>query len=111
METFSALLALCEGNPPVTGGFPSLKPVTWSFDAFFDLRLNKRSNNQDAGDLRRHRPHYDVTVKSGHPVMKSSLCNPFEDQAPIDSSFKQVTETWLKDIVQEWKKWKILEKL
>ena len=22
METFSALLALCEGNPPVTGGFP-----------------------------------------------------------------------------------------
>ena len=23
METVSALLALCEGNPPVTGGFPS----------------------------------------------------------------------------------------
>ena len=23
MGTFSALLALCEGNPPVTGGFPS----------------------------------------------------------------------------------------
>ena len=23
METFSALLVLCEGNPPVTGGFPS----------------------------------------------------------------------------------------
>ena len=25
METFSALLALCEGNPPVTGGFPLTK--------------------------------------------------------------------------------------
>ena len=25
---FSALLALCEGNPPVTGGFPSQRPVT-----------------------------------------------------------------------------------
>ena len=25
METFSTLLALCEGNPPVTGGFPSQK--------------------------------------------------------------------------------------
>ena len=23
LETFSAFLALCEGNPPVTGGFPS----------------------------------------------------------------------------------------
>ena len=27
MEIFSALLALCEGNPPVTGGFPSQRPV------------------------------------------------------------------------------------
>ena len=42
METFSALLALCEGNPPVTGGFPSQKTVTQSFDIFFDQRLNKR---------------------------------------------------------------------
>ena len=31
----SALLALCEGNPPVTGAFPSQKPVTRSFDIFF----------------------------------------------------------------------------
>ena len=42
METFSALLSLCEGNPPVTGGFPPQRPVTRSFDVFFDLRLNKR---------------------------------------------------------------------
>ena len=42
MEAFSALLALCEGIPPVTGGFPSQRPVTWSCDVFFDLRLNKR---------------------------------------------------------------------
>ena len=41
MEASSALLALCEGNPPVTGGFPSQRPVTRSFDVFFDLRLNK----------------------------------------------------------------------
>ena len=57
METFSALLVLCEGNPPVTGGFPSQKPVTRGLDVFFGLRLNKQS-----GDLRRHRAHYDVTV-------------------------------------------------
>ena len=42
METFSALLALCAGNSPVTGEFTSQRPVTRSLDAFFDLRLNKR---------------------------------------------------------------------
>ena len=42
MESFSALLALCTGNSPVTGEFPSQRPVTRIFDIFFDLRLNKR---------------------------------------------------------------------
>ena len=37
METFSPLLVLCEGNPPVTDGFPSQSPVTRSFDMFFDV--------------------------------------------------------------------------
>ena len=46
METFPALLALCVGNSPVTGEFPIQKPVTWSFDVFFDLRLNKRLTKQ-----------------------------------------------------------------
>ena len=41
METFPALLALCAGNTPVTGVFPSQRPVTRSFDIFFDMRLNK----------------------------------------------------------------------
>ena len=34
METFSALLTLCTGNSPVTGEFPSQRPVTRSFDVF-----------------------------------------------------------------------------
>ena len=42
VETFSALLAICAGNSPVTGEFPTQRPVTRSFDVFFDLRLNKR---------------------------------------------------------------------
>ena len=63
METCSALLALCAGNSPVTGEFPSQRPVTRGFDAFFDLRLTKRlSKIRNAGDLRHHRAHYDVTV-------------------------------------------------
>ena len=49
METFSALLALCEGNSPVTGEFPSQSPVTQSFEVFFDLCLNKRLNKQSWG--------------------------------------------------------------
>ena len=57
METFSALLAhgegnplmtlaLCEGNLPVTSGFPSQRPMPRSFDVFFDPRLNKRLSEQ-----------------------------------------------------------------
>ena len=37
METFSALLALYEGDSPVTGEFPSQTPGTRSFDIFFNL--------------------------------------------------------------------------
>ena len=38
--------ALCEGKPPLTGGFPSQRPVTRSLDVFFDPRLNKRFSKQ-----------------------------------------------------------------
>ena len=63
METFSALLAICAGNSPVPGEFPGQRPVTQSFDVFFDLRLNNGwVNNREAGDLRRCRAHYDVIV-------------------------------------------------
>ena len=41
METFSALLAICAGNSPASSEFPTQRPVTWSFDVFFDLCLNK----------------------------------------------------------------------
>ena len=33
---FCALLALCVGNPPAAGGFPSQRPLTRSFDVDFD---------------------------------------------------------------------------
>ena len=49
METFSALLALCAGNSPASGEFPAQRPVTRSFDVFFDLRLNKRLSKQSWG--------------------------------------------------------------
>ena len=49
METFSGLLALCVGNSPVTGEFPSQRPEMRSFDVFFDLCLNKRLSKQSWG--------------------------------------------------------------
>ena len=47
MEIFSTSLALCAGNSPVTGEFPTQRPVTRSFDAFFDMaRINAWANNR-----------------------------------------------------------------
>ena len=70
---FSASLVLCAGNSPVTDEFSSQRSVTRSFDVFFDL-WNGWVNNCEAGDLRRHRAHYDVTV----PLLlnnKTGMCN------------------------------------
>ena len=46
MDTFSALLALCVGNSPVTGEFPAQRPVTRRLDVFFGLRLNQQLSKQ-----------------------------------------------------------------
>ena len=46
---FSALLPICAGNSPVPGEFPAQRPVTRSFNVFFDLRLNKRLTKQSWG--------------------------------------------------------------
>ena len=61
MENFSALLALCAGYSPVNGEFPAQRPVTRSFDVFCAW-INGWANNHEAGDLRRHRVHYNVTA-------------------------------------------------
>ena len=45
------------------GELPAQRPVTRSFDVFFDLRPNKWVSKQWGGWwLRRHRAHYDVIV-------------------------------------------------
>ena len=58
-----ALLALCAGNSPVTGEFPSQRQ--WQRALMFSLIYawtNGWVNNSEAGDLRRRRAHYDVTA-------------------------------------------------
>ena len=62
--TFSALLALREGIAPVTVGFSPHKGQ-WRRALMFSLICtwtNGWENNQDAGNVRRHRAHYDVTI-------------------------------------------------
>ena len=75
METFSALLALCAGNSPVPANSPH--KGQWRGALMFSLisaRINDWVNNREAGDLRRHRGHYDVSV-----MCKLSHCNSLED--------------------------------
>ena len=63
METFSALLALCAGNSPVPVNSPH--KGQWRGALMFTLicaRINDWVNNREAGDLRRHLDHYDVSV-------------------------------------------------
>ena len=45
----AALLAICAGNSPVPDEFSAQRPLTQSFDVFFDLRLNKRLRKQSWG--------------------------------------------------------------
>ena len=54
---------LCAENTPVTGEFPSQRPVTPSLDFFWSaVWINGWVNSREAGDLRRHGAHYDVIV-------------------------------------------------
>ena len=65
METSSALLALCAGNPPVPVNSPH--KGQWRGALMFSLIcvwINDWVNNREAGDLRRHSGHYDVNVMS-----------------------------------------------
>ena len=67
MATFSALLALCAGNSLVTGKFPAQSQ--WRGAVMF-YWSDGRVNNRDTGDLRRRRPHSDVTVVSWPHVLR-----------------------------------------
>ena len=70
METFSALLAICAGN--FTGH--RWIPRTMASDAEHSLIyawINGWVNNPEAGDLKRHRAHYDVIVMQYKDVVLS----------------------------------------
>ena len=71
METCSALLALCAGNSPVPVNSPH--KGQWRGALMFSLIcawISDWVNNREAGDLRRHRGHYDVIVMTWEVVTK-----------------------------------------
>ena len=100
METFSVLLALCEGNPPVTGGFPSQKSVTQSFDVCFDLHTaeqtieRRRWFEAPSRSLRRHCK--DTKTKSTCSTLMANIYKVLEIQS---ASMKQLELNFYKMIV------------
>ena len=89
METFSTLLAFCAGNSPVTGEFPSQRPVTQSFNVFFDLHLNQQLSKQwRRWWFETHCAHYDVTVMSSRvlPALCAVCIMVFPHRTPVMSS-------------------------
>ena len=71
METFSVLLALYSGN-----SVNSPHKGQWCGALTFSLIsawTNGWVNNRDAGDLRRHRAHYDVAIIDWHRCVDSIL--------------------------------------
>ena len=69
-----------------TGEFPAQRPVTRSFDVFFDLRwLNGWVNNGKAGDLRRHGAHYDVAVMKIGQSHESTTTNKIKNREQCEN--------------------------
>ena len=58
LKLFSALLAICVGNSPATGEFPSQRANNAGFDvSVTSVRISRYINIWMAGDLRIHAVH------------------------------------------------------
>ena len=113
MEPFSALLALCAGDSPATGEFPH--KGQWRGVLMFSLicaSINGWVNNREAGDLRPHRTHYDVTVTKQErlwgtyiefwttwPLRHFQITGFFSKGSIVDKStlFKEMVWRWMID--------------
>ena len=94
-------------KPPVIGGFPSQRRVTWSL--IFSLvcaSTNGWSNNRDAGELRRHRAHYEASVmvltwhylRRGNWKVKSWIVltsDPLHNLADLHKTLQHTTERFV----------------
>ena len=74
METFSALLALCAGNSPVTGEDPSQRLSALMFSLLYAW-ISDLLNHRDADALRRHRANHDVNIVF-NCILRNNLIEP-----------------------------------
>ena len=87
-ETFSAVLVLCEGNVPVTDGYPSQKASNaFLIISFILAETNGQTNNRVARVLRRHHAYCDVIVLNvsavpteGFVWLGEDICGYSDDQ-------------------------------
>ena len=64
-ENISVLLALCAGKSPVIGDFPHVSHIFLFMYSLICAWLHGWVSHRDAGNLRCHRAHYDVTKMGG----------------------------------------------
>ena len=102
METFSALLALCAGWP-----VNSPRKGQWRGVLMFSLIcawINDWVNNREAGDVRRHRAHYNVIVMRGMGIaqqeLRSCIISTFEHRMLNPAGLVGVFVKWLPCIHQ-----------
>ena len=104
-ETFSALLALCVGNSPVKGQWRGtlMSSLTCAW-------TNGWVNNRDAGYLRRHRAHYDVTVMLSHACWCQSTVTSLSFSVKAHQDRVSHTETEMSSFwwnFHHWLHWKL----
>ena len=108
METFSALLTICAGNP---GEFLVQRPVTRSFDVFFDLRLNKRLSKQSRSwwfetpsrPLYRH-----CNIIGAGKHMTNLPRSPLRDMAHVEGKTTQHSSVWRSNYFERIRYWQWL---
>ena len=97
-EKFLALLAICAGNSPRLVNSPH--KGQWRGALMFSLIcvwINGCVNNSEAGDLRRYRAHYDITVMSCSLMCNAAAWRSFA--YPIDFENGHQDMTWITDVM------------
>ena len=75
MEAFSALLALCVGNLPVTSKFPTQRAIHAYSDIFWVwVHISLKTKNQMTGDLRLHDVHMTSSYWSCSNLAQNCTC-------------------------------------
>ena len=103
METFSALLALCAGNSPAPVNSPHKGQWRRALMFYFICAwINDWVNNREAGDLRRHRGHYDVNMMTHDWNDHHAFCGENCITVVLNFSFIFMPQLWVDKTLVTW---------